>query len=160
MLARKLQSAGAVQHRVFLGDDVVAARLVIARRRSVSLLVRPSRIATVRRTCSQTSGSWVTTTTVTPEQLVDRAEHLEHVVAVSRVELAGRLVGQQHGGLVGQRDRDGHALLLAAGQLGRAVLRAVGQARPGPAAPAARRGRARGTPSRSIGSSTFSWAVR
>ena len=34
--------------------------------RSVSLLVRPSRIATVRRTWADTAGSWVTTSTVTP----------------------------------------------------------------------------------------------
>src|ERR1044072_448503 len=38
----------------------------MARRRSVSVLVRPSRMAIVRLTCSLTSASWVTTTIVTP----------------------------------------------------------------------------------------------
>jgi hypothetical protein len=33
------------------------------------------------------------------------------------VEVAGRLVGQQQRGPVHQRARDGHALLLAAGEL-------------------------------------------
>jgi hypothetical protein len=48
------------------------------------------------------------------EQGHDRAPRL-------RVELAGRLVGQQQLGPVGQGARDGHTLLLAAGHLVRAV---------------------------------------
>ena len=92
------------------------------------MLVRPSRIATVRLTCSLTSGSWVTTTIVSPEQAVDGAEQLEHVVRGVRVELAGRLVGEQQGRLVGEGDGDRDPLLLAAGQLRRPVVSPVGQA--------------------------------
>ena len=44
------------------------------------------------------------------------------------VEVAGRLVGQQQDRLVDQRPGDGHALPLAAGQLGRAVVEPAGQA--------------------------------
>src|SRR6266700_1224783 len=36
-----------------------------------------------------------------------------------QVEVAGRLVGEQHGGLVHERPGDGDALLLAAGKLAR-----------------------------------------
>ena len=49
-------------------------------------------------------------------------------MAGRRVEVAGRLVGQQQRRLVDQRARDGDALLLAARQLIRMMLRAVGQA--------------------------------
>ena len=38
--------------------------------RRVSLLVRPSRIAIVRRTCADTAGSWVTTRMVAPSSLL------------------------------------------------------------------------------------------
>ena len=64
--AGQLQPADAIEDGVLLGDDVMVAGLRDRRRRSVSVLVRPSRIAIVRLTCSLTSGSWVTTTIVTP----------------------------------------------------------------------------------------------
>ena len=68
--------------------------------------VRPSRIATVRPTCAATAGSWVTTTTVTPSSRVDGPQRGEHLAPRSPVQLAGRLVGEQHLRLVGERDRD------------------------------------------------------
>ncbi len=54
--------------------------------------------------------------------------HLDHEVedvpAVARVEVARRLVGQKDRRLVGEGARDGHALLLAARELRRIVVRA------------------------------------
>ena len=43
----------------------------------------------------------------------------------AHVEIAGRLVGQEDARRVGDRARDGDALLLAAGQLGRPVRQAL-----------------------------------
>ena len=61
-----------------------------------------------------------------------RAPHLqqqvEDVPAVRAVEVAGRLVGEDQRRIVGQRPRDGDALLLAAGQLRRIVMPAIVQA--------------------------------
>ena len=47
---------------------------------------------------------------------------------VSRVEIAGRLVGEQQARRVDQRARDGDALLLAAGELARRVALAIAEA--------------------------------
>ena len=55
----------------------------------------------------------------------------EHVEDPSRglgVEVAGGLVGEEELRAVGERPRDGDALLLAAGELGRAMLEAVAEA--------------------------------
>ena len=71
---------------------------------------------TMRRACSAMSGSWVTSTTVRP-CVVELLEDAHHLHAVSRVEVAGGLVGEQERGPVDQRAGDGHALLLAAGEL-------------------------------------------
>ena len=59
---------------------------------------------------------------------------------VARVEVAGRLVGEEQRGRVDQRARDRDALLLAAGELVRQVLLA---ARARPTAASAARARAR-----------------
>ena len=62
---------------------------------------------------------------------VDRdgvAQQVEHRGARGRVEVARRLVGEQHGRARDQRAGDRDALLLAAGQLGRLVVAALGQA--------------------------------
>ena len=56
------------------------------------------------------------------------AQQFEHVVGGLRVEVAGRLVGEHDRRARDQRARDGDALLLAAGQLGRAVVQAVADA--------------------------------
>ena len=45
----------------------------------------------------------------------------EHVVGGVRVEIAGRLVGQKDARRIGDRARDRHALLLAAGKFRRPV---------------------------------------
>ncbi len=55
-----------VEDGELLGDVAFLPVLVVSRRRSTSVGVRPSRIWTVRRTCSDTAGSCVTISTVTP----------------------------------------------------------------------------------------------
>jgi hypothetical protein len=52
-----------------------------------------------------------------------RPHQLHDLLCVDGVELAGRLVGDQQPGPVGQRPRDRHPLLLAAGQLVGALVR-------------------------------------
>ena len=63
-------------------------------RRKVSVLVRPSRIATVRWTCSDTRASWVTMTIVVPSSALPRGA-ARRPPPTSAVELAGRLVGEE-----------------------------------------------------------------
>ena len=50
------------------------------------------------------------------------------LVAVVRIEVARGFVGQQHGRRVDQRPRDGHTLLLTAGELPRLVVAACREA--------------------------------
>ena len=57
--------------------------------------------------------------------LVELAEHAHDFFAVRRVEVAGRLVGEDQLGLPDKRAGDGDALLLAARQLGRTMLGSV-----------------------------------
>ena len=59
---------------------------------------------------------------------VELLEHLEDFLAGAGIEVAGRLVGEEHPRPVDQRSGDGHALLLAAGKLRRLVVDAVRQA--------------------------------
>ena len=116
-------------------------------RRSVSVEVRPSRIATVRWTCSDTTGSWVTVTIVVPSCSLIRRRSANTSSDVAAVELAGRLVGEDDLGLVGEGHGDRDALLLAARQPLRPVLQRGPAGRrgraapsPGPASCAGRRG--------------------
>ena len=51
--------------------------------------------------------------------LVEPLEHLEDLLARARIEVPRRLVREEHLGAVDERARDGDALLLAAGELGR-----------------------------------------
>ncbi len=62
---------------------------------------------------------------VVPPQVLEQADDL---VPGALVKVAGRLVGEQHLGLLDQRPGDGDPLLLTAGQLRRQVPGAVGQA--------------------------------
>src|SRR6266511_440636 len=55
-------------------------------------------------------------------------QQLQDLVAGARVEVAGRLVGQQHRRLGRQRPGDRHPLLLAAGELRGPVQQALGEA--------------------------------
>ena len=62
------------------------------------------------------------------ELAVDAREQLEDRAGGLRVERRGRLVGEQHLRLGGQRAGDADALLLAAGELGRIAVALVGEA--------------------------------
>ena len=57
-----------------------------------------------------------------------RAHDVQHLAGQLGVERRGRLVEEQDPRLQRQRPGDGHALLLAAGELGRIVARAVREA--------------------------------
>ena len=56
------------------------------------------------------------------------AEQVQDPGAGARVQVAGRLVGEDDGGPADQRAGDRDALLLAAGQFARTVIETVGQA--------------------------------
>ena len=58
-----------------------------------------------------------------PEARTNWLSVREHLVGGARVEIAGRLVGEQDARRVGDRARDRDALLLAAGQFRRPVGR-------------------------------------
>ena len=90
---------------------------------------RPGRRAgpAARRRCAASSASCVTRTSVVPRARWIVAQQLHDVAAVGGVEVAGRLVGQDNRRSVGQRARERDALLLAARQLRRVVMRAAGQ---------------------------------
>ena len=60
--------------------------------------------------------------------VVELLEQAEHVGGRRRVEVAGRLVGEDHRRLGDERPGDGDALLLAAGQLAGLVVGPVGEA--------------------------------
>ena len=87
---------------------------------------RPSRRWIWRRACAAMSCSWVTRTIVCPDdqQLL---EQLHDLLAGRRVEVAGRLVGEEDAGIVDERPGDRHALALAARQLVGPVIHAVAQ---------------------------------
>ena len=59
---------------------------------------------------------------------VDAVEEIHDLARHERVEVAGRLVGEDQLRIAGEHARDGHALLLPAGELRRQMLRARGEA--------------------------------
>ena len=89
---------------------------------------------------------------------IDVDQEVDDLVAGAGVEIAGRLVGEQDRRLVGQRPRDRHALLLAAGELRRIVMAPRPPGRPRRAA-RPRGAPASGAPAISSGTRTFSHAV-
>ena len=111
-------------------------------RRSSSM--SPSRTTITRRACAAMSGSWVTRMMVIPS-LAELLEQRHHLQAGVRVEVAGRLVGQDEARPVDQRAGDRHPLLLAARELAGVVVEPLAEADPlqrlRGAAPAARAGR-------------------
>ena len=80
--------------------------------------------ASTRSAIAAASGSWVTMTTARPVRLRSSAST---AAPFSRVEVAGRLVGQDELGVVDQRSRDREPLLLAPGELMRKVVGDVRQ---------------------------------
>jgi hypothetical protein len=61
---------------------------------------------------------------------VERLEQLDDVGARVAVEIARRLVGEENPRLIGERPRDGDALLLAARELRRKVIETIAQPHP------------------------------
>ena len=90
----------------------------------------PSRIRITRRAATATSCSWVISTMVRPEAC-SSSNSDEDVGGGVRVEVAGRLVGQDQRRVGHQRPGDRDPLLLTAGHLTRPVLGPVGQPDPG-----------------------------
>ena len=72
----------------------------------------------------------MTITIVWPMSPHRAAQEAQHLGAGARVEVAGRLVGEDDLGSAGERPGDGDPLLLAAGELARPVVQPVAQARP------------------------------
>ena len=86
-------------------------------------------------------------------------EQIENLLAGLAVQLSGRLVGQEQRGPVGQRARDGHALHLAARELGGPVPAPLAEPHVVEQLAGARAPVGSATPASAIGSSTFSSAV-
>ncbi len=82
--------------------------------------------------------SWVTRTSVVPRSLMAAEQQLDDVASGRLVEIAGRFVGDDDGGIGRERTRERDALLLAAGKLGRIMM----QARARPTAASSRSARA------------------
>ena len=109
----------------------------------------PSRIVTRRSICAAISRLWVAMMVARPEARTSWVERAEHVIGGVDVEIAGRLVGEQDARRVGDRARDGDALLFAAGKLRRPMRQPVLEAQIaqqlGAPACAPRGGRGRGS---------------
>ena len=96
-----------------------------------SLSTRPSTKRTMRRAYAAMSGSCVTITIGDAVLAVERDDQQSMISRLrARVEVAGRLVGEQHRRPRDDRARDRDALLLSAGQLGRRMVLPSAPARP------------------------------
>ena len=102
----------------FLGGDV-RVRVVLDDRPSRMRMMRSRRPPT--RVVGDDDGGLAALPVEAPQER-------KHLGRARRVEVAGRLVGEEQGRLVHQRPREGDALLLAAGELHRPMVRALGQA--------------------------------
>ena len=71
---------------------------------------------------------WVAISIATLRRPHELHQRLEHVIGGVRIEVAGRLVREQHPRRVGDRAGDRDPLLLAAGQFRRPVGDAVAEA--------------------------------
>ncbi len=92
----------------------------------VSERTLPSRSLTIRRACPAMFSSCVTMRIVGPSAW-RLAKSCHEFFARRRVEVAGRLVGQQDRRVVDECARDRDPLLLTAGELARLVVGAVGE---------------------------------
>ena len=126
------------------GRRETSARPPLGSRRSSTM--RPSRKTIRRRAQAAMSGSWVTMTMVMPRSRLRSRRSCMISSLVARVEVAGGLVGEQERRLGHQGAGDGHALLLAAGELGRRVVLAAGEADRGQGLAGARGGAPRRAP--------------
>ena len=116
--SRWVRTASAAVRRVSLQLMPPTGAATQARRRSGASTIRPSRIWIVRSARVGDVGSWVISTIVRPVAC-SSLEQAEHVGGRRRVEVAGRLVGEDHRRLGHQRPGDGDPLLLATRQLAR-----------------------------------------
>ena len=89
--------------------------------------ILPLRRRTTRSAIPPIAALWVITAMVVPISPIDVFEDLQHQLPGLVVERAGRLVAEQDVRTLGDRARDRHALLLAAGELGRKVVEAFAQ---------------------------------
>ena len=90
--------------------------------------MRPSASEITRSAMPAMAALWVMTAVVVPSSRFTRSIDLEHDDAGRDVERAGRLVAEQDVRPLGDGAGDGHALLLAAGELGREVVQPVAEA--------------------------------
>ena len=81
---------------------------------------------------------WVAISAATPDWRTSFKQLLEHALGGGRVEIAGRLVGKEQPGTVGDGAGDRHALLLAAGELRRAMVASARRGRASPSSSLAR----------------------
>ena len=88
---------------------------------------RPSSSRMTSSARSMSASSWVATRAVIALGRDHGAQQAHDLTAGLEVELAGRLVGDQQLGAAGQRPSDRHPLLLAAGQLTRALRGVLGE---------------------------------
>ena len=102
---------------------------------------------------------WVAMMAARPEARTSWVKRREHMVGGVRVEISGRLVGQQHARRIGDRARDRDALLLAAGKFRRPVREPLAQAEIGQQLGRALARLPRVSPRIICGSITFSSAV-
>ena len=124
-LVGQLQSADAVEHRELLGDVLLLP--VFVDLAAPQHLGGGAAVADLDRAVDVVGDGGVVghDEGCDAQSLVDPAHGLEHVCGCVLVELAGRLVGQEHPRVVREGDRDRGALLLAAGELGRPAVGAV-----------------------------------
>ena len=106
----------------------IAARISGCVERGSSLTILPSARKSMRSAIAAARGSCVTITVVWPYSSTECLKQVEDLAARLRVEVAGRLVGEDDRRARDERARDRDALLLSAGELGRAVLAPVGEA--------------------------------
>ena len=129
-LALEPRAVGAAR-RSSSGTRIQPPRLTTARDsppRRLSPLTRPSRIWTTRSATRADSGSWLTTIVVAPASRESSRIERVDLRRVRRVELAGRLVGDEEPRPVRERGAERDALLLAAGELARERVAPVEQA--------------------------------
>ena len=124
----------------------------------MSSTTRPSARKTTRSAWLAATGSWVTMTIVWPFSSTERRRKDSTSSAGARVEVAGRLVGEDDLGARDQGAGDGDPLLLPAGELARAGARSRS---PSPTTSTMRSSQAWSgvRPARRIGSAMFSAAV-
>lgn len=131
VLGRQLETARAVEHRVLTGHQGLPARLVDLR--AAQHLRRGAAVADRDRAADLAGDRLVVRDDDDrrPRLLVGPAERREDLLPGRRVQLAGRLVGEEDGGGVGEGDGDRDALLLATGHRLRTTVPAVGDAEQG-----------------------------